>query len=59
MNEHTNGLIRDFLPKKTDFRKIDHQELQEIANNFNNRPRKVLDFLTPKEALIEELSIAA
>ena len=59
LNEHTNGLIRDFLPKKTDFRKIDNQKIQEIANNLNNRPRKVLDYLTPKEALMEELSMAS
>lgn len=59
LNEHTNGLIRDFLPKKTDFRKIDDQEIQRITNNLNNRPRKVLDFLTPKEAFMEELSIIA
>ena len=48
LNEHTNGLIRDFLPKKTDFRLTEDAEIQQIENNLNNRPRKVLGFLTPK-----------
>lgn len=54
-NENVNGLIRDFYPKKTDFRSISGQELQAVENNLNNRPRKRLRWLTPLEALANEL----
>lgn len=59
LNEHTNGLIRDFLPKRTDFRLISDDKIQQIENNLNNRPRKVLSFLTPKEVLIQHMAQAA
>jgi IS30 family transposase len=48
-NENTNGLIRRFLPKKTDFKIIDNKQLKMIQYKLNNRPRKVLGFKTPKE----------
>ncbi len=48
-NENTNGLIRRFLPKGTDFRDVSDKRIQEIQNNLNNRPRKVLGFRTPNE----------
>lgn len=51
LNEHQNGLIRDFMPKKTDFRDIDVDMIRYVENNLNNRPRKALDFLTPAEAM--------
>lgn len=48
-NENTNGLIRRFLPKGTDFNKISLERLKEIEDNLNNRPRKVLGFRTPNQ----------
>lgn len=54
-NENVNGLIRDFFPKKTDFRSISDHELQAVEDNLNNRPRKRLNWLTPLEALAKEL----
>jgi IS30 family transposase len=48
-NENTNGLIRRFLPKGTDFRNVSDKRIQEIQDNLNNRPRKVLGFRTPNE----------
>lgn len=54
-NENVNGLIRDFYPKKTDFRTISDQELQVVEDNLNNRPRKRLGWLTPLEAFAKEL----
>jgi len=48
-NENTNGLIRRFFPKGTDFRTISEKRLQEIQDNLNSRPRKVLGFRTPNE----------
>lgn len=48
-NENTNGLIRRFLPKGTDFNKVSMERLKQIENNLNNRPRKVLGFKTPMQ----------
>jgi len=49
-NENTNGLIRDYFPKKTDFTKIPNKELMYVEHELNNRPRKRLGYLTPNEA---------
>ena len=54
-NENTNGLIRKFLPKGTDFNKISVERLKQIENNLNNRPRKVLGFKTPNQIRNEEI----
>lgn len=51
LNEHQNGLIRDFYPKKTDFREISDEDIAKVEMNLNNRPRKALGFLTPAEAM--------
>lgn len=48
-NENTNGLIRDYFPAGTDFSLISKKRLKEVQNQLNERPRKVLGFLTPKE----------
>jgi IS30 family transposase len=48
-NENTNGLIRQYFPKGTDFREISHQEVRQVENLLNNRPRACLDFQTPSE----------
>jgi len=50
-NENTNGLIRRYLPKKTDFRTIHNRQLKSIQSKLNNRPRKVLGYKTPLEVL--------
>lgn len=50
-NENTNGLIRRYLPKKTDFKSVDYRQLKSIQSKLNNRPRKVLGFKTPLEVL--------
>jgi IS30 family transposase len=55
-NENTNGLIRRFLPKGTDFNTITTEELKQIENNLNNRPRKVLGFKTPNEIRNKEIN---
>ena len=56
-NEQTNGLIRRYLPKKTDFSTISQEELEEITREINNRPRKCLGFYTPYEVFSKELGI--
>lgn len=55
-NENTNGLIRRFYPKKTDFNKVSHEELANLQTRLNNRPRKVLGYYTPKEMYFFELA---
>ena len=55
-NENTNGLIRDFFPKKTDFTIISDEELQAVEDNLNNRPRKRLGWKTPLEVFSKELN---
>lgn len=52
--ENTIGLVRRFLPKKTDFATISDKELRTIERWLNNRPRKCLNFNTPAEALRRE-----
>ena len=55
LNENTNGLIRDFLPKGTDFRLISDEEIQDIQNNLNNRPRKRIGFVKPVYRMVDML----
>jgi len=55
--EHAIGLIRRFLPKKTDFAIIDSRQLRKIENLINNRPRKCLNYQTPREVM-KSLSVA-
>jgi transposase, IS30 family len=50
-NENTNGLIRQFFPKKTDFSKVTIEELKNVENLLNQRPRKVLGYRTPNEMM--------
>jgi IS30 family transposase len=49
LNEHTNGLIRQYLPKKVPFDTLTQKQLDNIVAKINNRPRKVLGYLTPSE----------
>lgn len=48
-NENTNGLIRQYYPKGTDFREISHQDVRRVENLLNARPRACLGFRTPHE----------
>ena len=49
--ENAIGLVRRYLPKKTDFSKVSKRDLYKIQQRLNNRPRKCLDFKTPNEVL--------
>ncbi len=55
-NENTNGLIRRYFPKKTDFNTITEQQLKQAQNRLNNRPRKVLKYKTPAYMLELEIN---
>lgn len=48
-NENTNGLIRDFFPKGTNFNDVPEEELKRVEKLLNQRPRKILNFSTPNE----------
>lgn len=48
-NENTNGLIRQYFPKGTDFNKVSRYEVKRAQHQLNGRPRKTLDYCTPYE----------
>ena len=54
-NENTNGLIREFFPKGTDFSGVTEGRVREVFGLINDRPRKVLGYRTASEAYREEL----
>jgi IS30 family transposase len=49
LNEHTNGLIRQYFPKGTRLDTLTSRQVKEVQNKLNERPRKSLDYKTPKE----------
>jgi len=55
-NENTNGLIRDFFPKGTNFNTITDAQITQAQRLLNDRPRKVLGFYTPREKLTERIT---
>lgn len=57
LNEQVNGLIRQYLPKRTDFSKVSNYEITQIMNKINNRPRKLLGYKTPFEVLASQVKV--
>jgi transposase, IS30 family len=57
LNENTNGLLRCFFPKGTDFAEVSPAQLSRAVTLLNNRPRKVLGYKTPKEVMNESLQL--
>ena len=55
LNENTNGLVRQYIPKKRRLEEVDDDEIQAIEDELNHRPRKCLDYRTPHEALCEDI----
>jgi|OM-RGC.v1.006119250 transposase, IS30 family len=49
LNENTNGLVRGYYPKGTNFAKVDVKEIRRVTKNINNRPRKKLNYTKPLE----------
>ena len=52
-NENTNGLVRQYIPKKRDFSSVADEDLDRIMYKLNHRPRKCLDFMSPFEVFFE------
>lgn len=57
-NENTNGLIRQFFPKGTNFNQITRKEIKHAQDLLNGRPRKVLGWRTPYESFKEMAGVA-
>ena len=57
-NENTNGLVRQYFPKKSAFNEITVEQLQRVVDELNHRPRKVLGYRTPHEVFYNLKSIA-
>ena len=51
LNENTNGLLRQYFPKNTDFKKVAQIEVRRALRRLNSRPRKDLDFKTPAQLM--------
>ncbi len=58
-NENTNGLIRQYFPKKTCLAQYSQQELDKVAAQLNSRPRKTLKFKTPKEVIEKSVALTS
>lgn len=54
-NENTNGLLREYFPKKTDLAAISDEDLNKALGDINHRPRKCLAYRTAVEALLNEV----
>lgn len=55
LNEHTNGLVREYFPKETDLLLVSEKEIRAVEELLNNRPRKVLGYQTPKEVFMQAM----
>ena len=55
-NENYNRLVRQYFPKGTDFTKVTVGDIKKVQNAINNRPRKRLDYISPKQ-MLEKLNI--
>lgn len=49
LNEHSNGLVRQYFPKGTDFAIVDNKEIRRVIRAINSRPRKTLNYTKPLE----------
>ena len=58
LNEHTNGLVRQYLPKATDFIDLHDARVRQVQDLLNGRPRRVLGYRTPAEVFGEALEAA-
>ena len=57
LNENTNGLLRQYWPKITDFKKISQKEVSSVIVKLNNRPRKTLNYQMPAKLMAEHMAV--
>jgi transposase, IS30 family len=57
-NENTNGLVRQYFPKGTDFSKITQRQVKAVEKRLNNRPRKRLGYKTPNQVFFNSPPVA-
>ena len=55
-SENTNGLLRQYFPKRRSLEGVTQERLDEVAVKLNGRPRKTLGWMTPAERLAEVLA---
>jgi IS30 family transposase len=55
-SEQTNGLLRQYYPKGTDFAEVSHHDLARTVESINQRPRKCLGYKTPSEVFFDTIS---
>jgi IS30 family transposase len=53
LNEKTNGLVRQYFPKKSEFSKINDRQIEKVEERLNKRPRKTLGDKTPNEVFFK------
>ncbi len=54
--ENVNGLLRQYIPKSTEFASVSHQKVTSYMKKINTRPRERLNFRTPRECFLEKIS---
>jgi IS30 family transposase len=60
LNENTNGLLRQYWPKSTNFKKVSQSAVQDVIVNLNDSPRKKLNNQTPAKLMVKHMvAIAA
>lgn len=58
VNENTNGLVRQYFPRKSEFSKITDRQLNKVVERLNQRPRKTLGYKTPNEVFFKQPLVA-
>jgi IS30 family transposase len=56
-NENTNGLLRQYFPRGTDFSKVSSKRINKVQESLNNRPRQTLKWLTPNEVFAQSVAL--
>ena len=59
LNENTNGLLRQYWPKSTDFKEVSSSEVREVVTQLNQRPRKTLGFKRPVDLMHNYMAVLA